>query len=151
SSGTQRSYFAGATKSPGRAMARPPSSVGASRTSSRRSSVVIDTSAHSRGRHCAGSTLPLQRPFLQVSVPLRLGVSIWRPFSGQAPASEPNVVRLVTSTASVPVKGAPLLVTPVILTAPPGVSDGLPVLGQVGAGSRAAVSCAVPTRNPDAG
>src|SRR5262249_45045319 len=136
---------------PGRAIALPPSSVGASSTSRTRNSVVTGTSAHSRGRQAAGNTDPLHRPPLQVSAPFSVGVSIWRPFSGQSPPSEPKVVRLVTSTARLPAYGAPFLVTPVSFTFPPGVSDGLPVLGQVGAGSRAPISWATPLRNANAG
>src|SRR5262245_57404783 len=49
-------YFAGAMNRPGRAIALPPSSVGASRTSRTRNSVVTGTSAHSWGRQAAGST-----------------------------------------------------------------------------------------------
>ena len=57
----------------------------------------------------------------------------------------------MTSTASDPVYGAPSLVTPAIWTVPPGVSDGLPVFGQLGAGSFADVSCAAPVRKANAG
>src|SRR5262245_33240916 len=41
--------------------------------------------------------------------------------------------------------------TPVSLIDPPGVSDGLPVLGQVGAGSFAAVRTATPLLNEKSG